>query len=313
MRVASSVLGVILACAIPASAQDVPASTALAQLVLTLDHLYGETSPALTQSELAVSHDYSPLTITKLTPLTGDRADLEMFLLVDDCSNCELGRKFQELQRFIVAQPSTTRIGVAYIEDGKLKIAAEPSIDRERTLKALSAPTGGKPANPFDALESLITSWKSSATRRVVVLISNGIDPAAQEIVNASVEKATAAAQRAGVQVYAIYNPIANYLSTDFDEIYTGQVHLAHVAEETGGEAYLLTSGPFAFARAVSRRYRWTSCQSVFTGIPGYTRRSLQVPGDNSQKHNPQTRVAGASTGLGSRPRRCRSRAEEVT
>jgi hypothetical protein len=41
-----------------------------------------------------------------------------------------------------------------------------------------------------------------------------------------------------------IYHPSADYLSADSSKIYTGQVQLAHVADETGGEAYFLGFGP---------------------------------------------------------------------
>ena len=59
-----------------------------------------------------------------------------------------------------------------------------------------------------------------------------------------SAEAALQAAQRAGVTVYVIYHPSADYLATDSSKIYSGQVQLAHVADETGGEAYFLGFGP---------------------------------------------------------------------
>jgi hypothetical protein len=78
-------------------------------------------------------------------------------------------------------------------------------------------------------------------------MISNGIDPASPaEMLEAdpSVEGALRAAQRAGVAIYAIYHPSANYTSTDTSKVYSGQVQLAHLALETGGEAYFLGFGP---------------------------------------------------------------------
>ena len=52
------------------------------------------------------------------------------------------------------------------------------------------------------------------------------------------------AAQRAGVTVYVIYHPSADYLESDSSKLYSGQVELSHVADETGGEAYFLGFGP---------------------------------------------------------------------
>jgi hypothetical protein len=58
------------------------------------------------------------------------------------------------------------------------------------------------------------------------------------------VEAAIAAAQRARVTVYAMYHPSADYLASDLSKIYTGQTQLAHLAVETGGEAYFVSFGP---------------------------------------------------------------------
>jgi hypothetical protein len=100
------------------SAPDTPV-----QIMVTIGHHYGHQPPSLTRNDLTVTQYYDPLPITNLTPLSGDRAGLELFLLVDNCSNCEPGSKFEELSRFITSQPSTTAIGVAYIQNGRLQVA----------------------------------------------------------------------------------------------------------------------------------------------------------------------------------------------
>ncbi len=85
---------------------------------------------------------------------------------------------------------------------------------------------------------------------------------------DSTAEAALEAAQRAGVTVYVIYHPSADYLATDSSKIYSGQVQLAHVADETGGEAYFLGFRTVAFSGAVLGRYSGPSCESVFTGVP---------------------------------------------
>jgi len=222
------------------SAPDTPV-----QISVTIGHHYGHQPPTLTRNDLTVTQYYDPLPITNLTPLSGDRAGLELFVLVDNCSNCEPGSKFEELSRFITSQPSTTAIGIAYMQNGRLQIAENPTLDRERAVKALSTPTGSKPASPFVALTELIKGWRQGSSRRAVLMVSNGIDPAAtNKPQDPYAEAAIEAAQRAGVTLYAIYNPSADYRTTDSSQIYTGQVKLAHVAVETGGEAYFLSFGP---------------------------------------------------------------------
>jgi len=215
------------------------------QIIVTIGHHYGHEPPVLTRDDLVVTQHYEPLPVTNLVPLRGDRAGLELFVLVDSCSSCEPGSKFDELSRFINSQPPTVAVGIAYIEAGRLRVIENPTQDHERAVKALSAPAGSKPSNPFVPLTELIRSWPESASRRAVLMISNGVDPTAKdEIQDPSADRAIEAAQRAGVTVYAIYHPSADYLTHDYSELYSGQVRLAHVADETGGECYFLGFGP---------------------------------------------------------------------
>jgi len=154
------------------------------------------------------------------------------------------------LRRFIVSQPATTAVGVAYIQDGRLEVAEKPTFDRARAVKALNPPTGGKPADPFVPLADLIGKWdgnpaRNPEARRAVLMISNGIDPAAANgLLDPSADAAIKAAEHAAVTVFAMYHPSADYATTDSAKIYAGQVQLAHVANESGGEAYLVGFGP---------------------------------------------------------------------
>lgn len=220
--------------------------TTTAQVVVTVGHHYGAQAPSVKLEDLTVvSQRGETLPVTTLSPLRGERAGLELFLLVDNCSNCEVGSKFDELQRFIKTQPPSTAIGVAYIQDGKLHVAENPTGDHERALKALNAPTGSKPSDPFNALTELIKSWPHNSLRHVVLMISNGIDvTAADQMADPSAEGAIEAAERANVIVYAIYHPSADYLKSTFAATHFGQVQLAHVADESGGEAYFLGTDP---------------------------------------------------------------------
>jgi len=222
---------------------EAPASRA--RVVVTSGHSYSPQPPVLTKDDLTVTQGSETLPITNLIPMRGERARLELFLLVDNCSNCEPGPKFQELRRFIGSQPSTTAVGVAYIRDGKLAVLESPTPDHQLAIRALSLPEGGKPSNPFSAFKELIEGWRGKASRRVVLMISNGIAPGeASESESASVESAIAAAQRAEVTLYAIYHPSADYQNTNYSRIDSGQVQLSHVAAETGGEAYFLGPAP---------------------------------------------------------------------
>lgn len=215
------------------------------KMLVTVGHHYGQAPPVLTKEDLIVTERVDPLPVTQLVPLRDEHAGLDLFLLVDNCSNCEPGSKFQELSHFILSQPATTAVGVAYIQDGQLHVAQTPTADHKRAVDALSTPEGSKPATPFAALAQLIRTWPEGVNRRVVLMVSNGINPAASDkLQDQSAEDALEAAQRAGVSVYVIYHPSADYLKTDSTKLYNGQVQLAHVADESGGEAYFLGFGP---------------------------------------------------------------------
>jgi hypothetical protein len=99
------------------NATSAPAGTPV-QMMVTIGHHYGHEPPVLTLDDLTVTETFEALPITNLTPLRGDRAGLELFLPVDNCSNCEPGSNFEELSLFISSQPPTTTVGVAYILNG---------------------------------------------------------------------------------------------------------------------------------------------------------------------------------------------------
>jgi len=78
-----------------------------------------------------------------------------------------------------------------------------------------------------------------------VLMISNGLNPTSSDrVLDQTVDAALEEAQLAGVTVYAIYHPSADYASTDYTKLYVGQLQLAHIGYETGGEAYFTGFGP---------------------------------------------------------------------
>jgi hypothetical protein len=241
MNGASRILGSIFLTSVALLAQDKSSSTPM-QITVSAGHFYTGQAPVLTRDDLTVTQGFEEVPIVSVTPVHGA---LEIFLLIDHCSSCEPGTKFDELRRFIVSQPPETSFGVAYIRDGKLEAALNPTQDREAAVKALTAPEGSKPANPFTALAELIRQWPPNVSRRAVLMVSNGLDPAAEiDKPNGPAEDAIDEAIRAGVSVFAIYHPSADYATVDWSKLYAGQIELAHVAAETGGEAFFLGFGP---------------------------------------------------------------------
>jgi len=226
-----------LVCAQNTSPAGVPA-----RMIVSVGHFYSEQAPVLTRDSLTLTQGIESLSPVNVAPLRGP---VELFLLVDNCSSCEPGAKFEELRKFIASQSPTTTIGIGYIRDGNLEIALKPTADRDLAVKNLNPPTGSKPSNPFAALAELIKQWPPDSARHVVLMISNGIDPeGSAKLRNPTAEEAIEQAQRAAVPVFAMYHPSADYVTADWEKLYSGQIQLAHVATETGGEAYFLGFGP---------------------------------------------------------------------
>jgi len=218
------------------------AELAKANIIVTAGHFTHAAVPPLSMADLKVAQRFIPVPITRLSRLDNS---IELFVLVDNCADCARGPNFDDLRKFLRAQPPNTLIGVAYATDGNLRIAEPPTPDRERAVKALNPPSGASHPDPFGPLAELIRTWRPNASRHVILMITNGVDPATTDLLECPhAEAAIDAAQWAGVTVFSIYNPAANYLESDIVELHAGQVQLAHVADETGGEAYFLNFGP---------------------------------------------------------------------
>lgn len=182
-------------------------------------------------------------TITDVIPLKG--RDLELFILIDDAANYDFSAKFQELRHFVTAQPDSVSIGVAYIHDGALYVAENPTTDRHKVAAALRAPEGSEAASPYRAVSDLIEHWEGKSLNREIVLVSAGIDESAREDAGcADAETAIQDAERGGVIVFALYNPFTEFLSQKWSKVDAGVVELAQVAYETGGEAYFIGHSP---------------------------------------------------------------------
>ncbi len=182
-------------------------------------------------------------TITEVTPL-GAR-DLELFIVIDDAANYDFSSNLQQLRHFITAQPDAVSIGVAYIHDGLLYVAENPTTDHRRAADALRAPAGSEQASPYRAVSELIRHWEKKSLRREIVLVSAALDESAKEgAMCVDAETAIQDAERGGVIVYALYNPFTNNPSQKLSDADAAVVDLAQVAYETGGENYLITNSP---------------------------------------------------------------------
>lgn len=199
-------------------------------------------SPALQRDDISAEVDHKPARVASWTPLTGDQAALQLYIVIDDATSTKLGVQFNDLKNFINSQPATTQIGIAYLQFGTAKIAQAPTADHARAANALRIPLGetGIDASPYVAISDLIRKWPLAEGRREVLAIMSGIDPYYQspDMFDPYLEQAVSAAQKAGIVVSSIYYSSEGHFGHSFYRMTWGQNYLSMLDENAGGEYY---------------------------------------------------------------------------
>jgi len=248
-------LGTLLSAAsIAALAEETPSSTGVAvRMLVTVEAPHGSSVPVINREDVMVYQGHDRAKVADWVPAQGDRADLELFVLIDDSSSTSLGSQLEDLRQFIQAQPATAKIGLAYMRNGTAQIVQNLTSDHAQAAKALRLPLAspGASASPYFSLGDLIKHWPEGSARREVLMISDGIDLYwGSGPDDPYVESVIEQAQRAGVIVFAIYTPGFGHMSHSFWRTWWGQIYLSRVADETGGESYYtnFSGAPVAFA-----------------------------------------------------------------
>jgi hypothetical protein len=226
-----------------AAQESAPSTGAAVNLVVTVEARHGSNVPEITRDDVMVYEGRERDRVTGWLPLQGDHGGLEFFILLDDSSSVTLGSQLDDIRQFINGQPPTTKIGVAYMQNGIAQVVQNLTSDHALAAKALRLPFGspGASASPYFSLQDLIKRWPASQERHEVLMITDGIDrywgsgpddPYVDEVIEQ--------AQRASVIVYSIYTPGAGLYSHSFWRTFWGQNYLSRVSDETGGESYYL-------------------------------------------------------------------------
>jgi len=224
-----------------ALAQQPSAAGAPVHMVVTVEARHGSTPPDVGREDVMVFQGRDRDQVVDWVPLRGDRAALELFILLDDSSNTSQGAQLEDLRQFINAQPPTTAVGIAYMRDGIARIEQNLTTDHTQAGKSLRLPLGdpGINASPYFALTDLIKRWPESKVRREVLMITDGVDRYwGSSPQDPYVDAVVADAQRAGIVVFAIYTPGEGHDAHSYWRTNWGQNYLAEVADETGGESY---------------------------------------------------------------------------
>lgn len=209
--------------------------------VCTLEGKHGAAPGAVDRDEISVEVNRHNARVESWVPLRGEKANLELYIVIDDGDDQEVSLQFSSLKHFVREQPATTKVGLAYLRNGAANVAVSMTADRETFEKAIRVPLGqpGIAASPYMGISDLIKKWPAADARREVLLISSGSDPwSSHDPQNPYLQKAIADAQRAGILVHSIYYAGAGHLGHSYSLINWGQNYLSELGDATGGEAY---------------------------------------------------------------------------
>src|ERR1700745_3548276 len=99
------------------------------QLLVTVEPKHGPGVPEIKREDVRVYEGRDRDQVTDWTPARGDRAGLELFILIDDNADTSLGTQFEDFRKFIHAQPPSTKIGIAYMKNGAAEIVQALTAD----------------------------------------------------------------------------------------------------------------------------------------------------------------------------------------
>jgi len=226
-------------------AQNPPAPNGIpVHMVVTAEPHHGTGVPEIRKEDVMVYEGKDRDTVSEWIPAQGDHAALELFVVLDDSSNSTLGTQLQDIRQFINDQPASTKVGVAYMQNGTAQVLQNLTDDHSQAAKALRLPLdeAGINASPYFAISDLVKKWPKSNARREIFVASDGIDRYydSGDMLDPYLASAIEDAQRAGIIVFAVYTPGAGHLGHSYWQTYWGQLYLAELADKTGGEAYYI-------------------------------------------------------------------------
>jgi hypothetical protein len=232
-------LGVSLLCAAAAAAGAQEEGLQPTQAII---RVAGGDNP-LSKNDLQIKVNGHGVPVTRVRPLLGGNAHVEVALLIDDGLRGNFATNLNDIQKFVVSLPPNVAIGIGYMQNGRVLFPTGLSTEHERAVKAIRIPFGraGISGSPYFCLSDLSKTWPTdTGAPRVVVMITNGIDPynGSTSPLNQNspyVDTAIHDAQEHGLTVYAIPWNNRDFGGTGLGS-FSGQNYLSDVVGNTGGE-----------------------------------------------------------------------------
>lgn len=231
--------------------QQTEAAGVPVRMTVTLAALGDNSLPAVTREQVTVKQSRNDRPVLGWTAARSDQAGLDLFVLIDDASDTRLGSQLGDLRTFITSQPPTTSVGVGYMRNATVQIAENFTTDHAKAAQALRLPiaSAGAFGSPYLSVMDLMRRWPEHPNRRVVIMITDGIDrarggPRPRMGVIPDVDSAIDVAQRTGTLVYTIYAPGVGHMNRNFWEANNGQIGISKLSDQTGAESFYLGFQP---------------------------------------------------------------------
>lgn len=266
----------------------------IAKATITVLSKNSEQQPSIGPQDVKVKVAGQSVETQSVTPLRGDRAGLELVILIDSGARTSLGRQLSDISDFVQSLPPTTQVAIAYMLNGRATFEQPFSADKAQAVRSLRLPAGGpgSSASPYFCISDVAKNWPSRnpLNRRELIVITDGIDPYEVRFDPSDpyVRTATNDAIRAGITVDALYWHNAGIASRVGWLASGGQNLLTQLTENTGGRLYYQgLHNPVSFApffREISHRLEnqyelsFTSPARQKTSIESLSVK-LQVPG----------------------------------
>ncbi|HEX3470476.1 MAG TPA: hypothetical protein VHT28_04760 [Silvibacterium sp.] len=224
------------------------AGTVPVHMTVTASAMGNGPVPDVKRSDVVVRQRRNHLQVTGWEAARGNRAGLDLFIAIDDAADRSLGSQLNDIRAFINAQPPTTNVGVGYMRNATIQIVQNFTPDHAAAANSVRLPLGsvGSFGSPFLSAISLMNGWPAHPNRRVLIMITDGIDrarggPRSPALsTNPDVNSASTVAQRTGTIIYGIYTPGVGHLGRNFWEATRGQNGIAQLSEASGGESFFL-------------------------------------------------------------------------
>jgi hypothetical protein len=295
------------------SQQSTAPSTVQVHMVITDAALREDAElPPLQKQDVKVKQGKNFLQVTQLIPAQGDNTALQLMILIDDTLNTSIGNNLNDIKEFVSAQPASTLVGVGYMSNAGVNIVQTFTADKDLAVKAVRLPRGNVSTmdSPYLSLISLVKGWPQQNVRRVVVMVTDGIDRLRGErpqpsrlgpnygttvyhsmpTLSVDANSASEISQRYNVLVYSVYAVGVGRTGRSSWDLDLGLSGLAKLANETGGECFSLgTSQLVSFKPYLERFHKMLNNQYylVFQAVSqkkaGFQRVNVQTELSNSE------------------------------